>query len=271
MKIRLLAVPLLAILIIMVAIWMISPAYSNGLDGVKEKKRELAAINNKISDLEIKAEKAEELDKILKESEGEQKVLSKYVPDEKLEEEIVDKLNYIASSSGLFIFKLSVSDSQRTLSSVANVPSASYSIPQNKETDKVAAIEESSEKIALKNSTPVDLVVNFGVLGNYGSVKTLIEKVQKIKRFNDPLFLSIKNVSLEGKDASATVGDKIQAEMALNFSFLKRVNSISNVNEGIFSEGKFNMAAIEKIRSNVSDTDVPITVESSGRPNPFIP
>jgi hypothetical protein len=262
MKIKLLLAPSLIIGIIILLIWFVYPGYTNGGDslkpaGIKEKRAELQMEKEKLARIVEKNNNIKKLSDQLINSGHEQEVLMEFIPVTVAEEEIVDKLNFNASSLGISVFNLSVAQ-----------PKAAPAAP---------VIESSEPESASAKIVPLpkeeNVAVSFSVIGGYDKIKELLEKIYRLKRFNEVISLEVgAQKEATNGNASSAPADNLQVDMVLGFNTLKEVEKIGDPEGKVFSMQKFDMGTIAKIEEMKNiDVPEPLRVGESGRANPFRP
>lgn len=243
MKLKLLIAPLLVLLIIVMAIWVVAPAYR----GLVAQKEELAAAKQKLAGIQEKNAQAAKLRQELAGNTGHKELLLKYIPGGAQEEIIIENLNALALGEGLAVFNLSVADNSRKNS----VPAVS------------ATVNNSQEEIAPAVLSADSISVGVGFAGPYEKIKSFIGKLAALKRGNNITSLKIA--------AATAVPGSLQADMVLKFSYFAGGNSAISANSSIFSKGSFDTAVIEQIKSKLNTEVVPVNIGETGKTNPFLP
>ena len=241
MKIKLLIMPILLVLIAVLVIWWIYPGYQD----MKIKESELASANAKLAIIKEKNIKAEKLLDTWNNSIEQRSIIEKYIPEQKQEEDVIGSLNSLVSETGLALYDLSVSATEKKNAS---------SVRENTAETEIDAVDSAP--------TAESFNVALGAAGDYGKIKTLLGKIGSLKRFNSISSLKISS-------ASEQTG-ALQSDIALNFSYIKRTNSAINPNNKIFLTGVFDIGIADEITQKLL-TDIKATIiGSSGRENPFV-
>jgi len=252
MKTKILLVPLIISIIIALSIWLVYPAYSNGNNGVKEKYEQLKKEQKNLSNIQNKSANAQKLSSQLS-TLSDKNVLYGFIPKSAKEEEIVDNLNFLASSAGLSIFNIDLSYSkQNTLlnnSSQSNQTSDSESLPIAK-----------TFKVKIK------------VAGSYEAIKQFIGSVNKLNRYNDVTILNIKkNMNNQEENVNTSV-NMLLTDMETTFDILPQAKlSDQNVNDPIFSSDKLDTKIISKIKDARNTKVFQLDIGQKGKTNPFLP
>lgn len=243
MKLKILIAPLLIILIIVMAIWVVAPAYR----GLMAQKEELAAAKQKLADIQEKNAQAAKLKQELAGNTGQAEMLLKYIPGDAQEEIIIENLNSLAQGEGLAIFNLSVADN--ALKNSASAVSSVVNVSQEEEAPAVLSADSIS--------------VSVGFAGPYEKIRSFLGKLASLKRGNNITSLKIA--------AAAETAGSLQANMVLKFSYFAGGNSAISANSSIFSKGSFDTAVIEQIKSKLNAEIVPVSIGETGKTNPFLP
>ena len=242
MKLKLLIAPLLVILIIVMAIWVVVPAYQK----LQAQKEELAAAGLKLADIQTKNAMAAKLKQALADNPAQKDILLGYLPQKAQEEIIIENLSSLAQGEGLAVANLSMLDNSQK-----NNPSAAPV------TDPV-----SGEII------PPALAVNsisatVGIAGPYEKIRSFLGKLAAFKRDNNV-------VSLKIVPATAGAGN-LQADMVLNLAYFAGGSATVNPNSSIFSNGSFDTTVVDQIKNKLNTDIVPVNIGNTGKANPFQP
>lgn len=243
MKLKLLIAPLLVLLIIIMAIWVVAPAYQK----LQIQKEELAAARLKLADVQEKNAQAAKLKQLLADNAAQKEMLLKYLPEKAQEEVIMGNLNALMLGEGVAISNLSIMDDSR----------------KNSASAAPVAAEAGGGEIA-----PAALAVNsigagVGIAGPYEKIKSFLGKLAALRRGNDVISLKINN-------AAAAAGN-LQADMVLKFYYFAGGDSAAGANSNVFSKGDFDMAAVEQIKSRLNTEVIPVNIGETGKANPFLP
>lgn len=254
MKTKILLVPLVITIIVALSIWLVYPAYSNGKNGVKEKYEQLKKEQKKLSNIQNKSANAQKLSSQLA-SLSDKNILYGFIPRSDREEEIIDNLNFLASSAGLSVLNFNPEQNTRLNNSdQSNQDSASESLP-------VAKTFKAKVEIS----------------GSYEAIKQFFGSVNKLSRYNDITILNIKknvnnqNVNNQGENANVPA-NTLLADMEITFDILPQAKlSDQNVNDSIFSSSKLDTKIISKIKDARNTKVFQLDVGQKGKTNPFLP
>ncbi|MFA6048077.1 MAG: hypothetical protein WCV59_05570 [Parcubacteria group bacterium] len=263
MKVKILLPPLIIVSCIALMVWLVYPAYTNGVDGWKEKRDKLTSEKNNLDDAQKKAENVSRMVAQLGSNKVDQDTIATYIPDELKEEEIIDNLNFIASNEGLSVVKLSVKPETVVQQEVPTDMSG------NPVVDVSGGNPSATEDVTVKAK---NYNVEFSVVGNYEKIKNVLDKVYKLKRYNSFKTLEIaanETPGADGKKAAPT--DSLKADMILSFDVLKKFSQTVSMNNPIFSQTSFDMKVAQEIRDKKSVDVLKMSIDQAGRTNPFIP
>lgn len=248
MKLRILVTPLMIAAIIYLAIWVAIPTYSgsDGVVAVGEKQKQAA---DKLSDITVKEENAGNLVTILDNNTEQQKILAQYLPEKRMDEDVIASVNSLASDSGVFLASIALKDE-----AVIAAPVPEPIIDGN---GNVVPSEPVMPKATAKN-----FVADVALSGDYEKMWQFIVNLSNLKRFNE---ISAMEIATPPGASNGLLLMKI----SIKFNYLDRLGLIENMSNEVFATGKFNMNAIDKIKSKTSVDVSKVSVESSGRVNPF--
>lgn len=253
MKVKILLIPLVLVTSLALCIWLVFPAYFE----MQSRKKQLEKENSQVADLEQKKQKVEELMSSLNENADKQALILKFLPDSRKEEEIIRNLNEIVSQEGLSVSNISVHKPKADASlsgSAVNLENT-----QNSASSKA----ESQSKIK-------KFEVDLNMAGGYDKINNAINKINALKRFNRAVKLKIgKLVDKNNQE----IGDSLQANFVLEFNYMEmeKIESVTDTNNQIFSSGKFDISAVEKIQKLKNTEVLSVNLETSGKNNPFLP
>ncbi|MFA5962299.1 MAG: hypothetical protein WC848_06470 [Parcubacteria group bacterium] len=260
MKIKILLAPSLIVLIIVTIIWYAYPAYTNGVDGVKERSEKLVQQESLMSGLDGRISNANKLVADLDSNSFENSVVFNYVPVNTEEEKIIDNLNSLAKNNALSVLNISVFPEKETAVVVPTIDASATSyLPVSGNAGAPAPVTP--------KAVPKNLEVNFSVLGEYENIKSLLGKIQKLKRFDKVSALTIKTLINSDQVVSAS----LQADITLEFNYLDELKRLADgdIDNDIFVRGAFDKQVIGKIKDSRNiDVNNVLPGERGGN-NPF--
>lgn len=257
MKLKILIMPLIIVAIVVFSIWIVYPAYSNGVDGMKEKKDELKKEQDKLIDIQNKNQNIAKFSSQIDSLPEEKLILYKFIPETRKEEEIVNNLNFLASNSSLLVSAIDTvkSKEQARISAMAEV-------------DASVVNEKTGEKV---KQLPIDekFEARIKLEGSYDKIKEFLGNVYKLDRYNSTKSLKIEKKKGKAGEVSQSV---LSLDMAVNFNYLNKAEiSGDNINDKLFSETGLDTTIISKIKEQKSINNYALSVDQKGKTNIFVP
>ncbi|HRZ95566.1 MAG TPA: hypothetical protein P5262_03315 [Candidatus Moranbacteria bacterium] len=256
MKIKLLMAPSLIVIIIVLLIWYVYPAFTDPLtgNGVKEKAGELKKEKQLLEDAKKKSETIDNMALELNSQKmtSSRELVMEYMPESIKEYEIIDNLNYLVLKEELQGTNISVS--QPVLSKTAALPALASASGGS-----AAADEEAKPQATL-------FLVDFSAQGGYEKIKSVFEKIFGLKRFN-----RLVSIKIDSADAQNKGSDNLKAVAVLEFAFLKESGNFSSLNDPVFSKSSFDLQTVGNIEKGKATSLMDLQVDQKGKTNPFIP
>lgn len=262
MKLKVLLFPALVVIIITLLIWMVYPAYSNGTDGLKEKLKELKTEKEKLASVDSKGENISSLSSQIAANAEKKGILFEYLPENIKEEEIIDNLNYLAGKDNLLVYDLNVSREK----SVEAEP-GTITLGEAEGLTSPGADLSASASPVIPWPAVKDIKVDMSVAGNYNGMKDMLDKIYRLGRFNQVSTVEIKKPITSDKDT----GDNLEFDAVFNFKFLNKISTLSDLDNGVFSNKSFNMKVISDIENQKSTNMLNLEADQTGKSNPFFP
>jgi Tfp pilus assembly protein PilO len=249
MKLKILIVPVALIIAVIATAGIILPKALETKDAFGKLKK----AEQDLSQTADKIDKSNKLTQELTANTGKQNILLRYIPIDKQEEGVINNLDAVASAEGLVIIKLSPVSAVETAASMATAKS-----------EEEVSGGSSGSQLEVNKIKTTD--VNMMVVGSYEKIRSFLEKLDKMQRFNDVASLKISRVmNNENPDPN-----NLQAEIVLGFGYLNRV-TVASVNSEILNSGRFDMSAITKITDKATTNFSEISIGQTGKTNPFLP
>ncbi len=265
MKIKILLAPSLIIITITMLIWLVYPAYTNGIDGVKEKRQKLADQRNLMNRLDSNVGNVEKLTADLGANSIDNAVVFSYLPENKEEEKIIDNLNSLAKDSTLSVLNISVVE-PKVLDVIATTETGLSAVPLpglNPNANAQTLTPAETTKADLRK-----LSVTLSVIGDYSNIKSLLGKIQRLKRFNKISTLEIKTLLKEDQ----SISDSLQANATLEFDYLNMPSQLmkGDINNAVFANGVFDKQVMAEIKNSRSINVNNVSPGQKGGNNPFV-
>jgi len=239
--------------VIVLGISIIKPEFSQ----ILENRKNLKDIKEKLAVLNQKSQKIEQLNQELSQNPKNQETVLKYIPITRSEDFLINYLDGISYSEGVGLKDIVLGEKNANNSLSRAVPANNQAYPGG--------------DLSLQTSPqPVFFTVKFNFSSNYEKIITFLEKIDSLKRFNGTTYLKITKNYPEDKKEDATL-DSLQVDLGLDFNYLKKIASQSEVGEDIFKKEGFDSEVLKNIEKRaVNDISGPEN-KSDGRSNPFIP
>lgn len=236
--------PMIIVTIVILSIWLVYPAYSNGIDGVKEKSAQLKSEQAKLGDLQKKTLNIDALSGHLDSLSSEKEVLYNFIPETAKEEQIFDNFNFYAYSFELAVYGVTINQPERN----------------------VLRGDLEAEPALLPKAKNFKTEANLA--GSYEKIKEFLDAIEKLNRHNDFADLRIvKNFSQGSQDVS---GNFLLANIVVNFQSLDKARlSSNNMGNVAFSKNQMDTEVISEIRNRTKTSAFELNVDQKGKSNPF--
>jgi hypothetical protein len=260
MKMKILLAPSLVVVIIVLMIWFVYPAYTDPLagEGIKEKGAKLDENKAKLAGIAQKSDLIKNLSQSLNSSQmsSDRETVMNFLPDSIKEYEIIDNLNYLVLKEGLLGTAISVSQPANS----ASLPAVDLPVQEG------GLAAGAVEPVDIKPE-PATFRVDFSVQGSYDKIKSIFRKIYGLKRFNRTAALKIEPAEQDKKGS-----DNLKATASLEFAYFKESGKFNTVEDGVFSKEKFDTQVARDIETRKETSLLPpLQVDQKGRINPFIP
>jgi hypothetical protein len=181
----------------------------------------------------------------------------KYIPTSRSEDFLINYLDGISYAEGIGIRDVVLKEKKTD-------DSLYQAIPEN------GQIYQEGILPLPVSPQPVFLTVKFNLFSSYEKIITLLEKIDGLKRFNETTYLKIAKTYPEDNKEDATL-NFLQVELGLDFNYLKKIASQSEVGEDIFKKEGFDSEVLKKIEGRAVNDVADPESQSDGRSNPFTP
>ncbi len=250
----------MVVIIIILLIWVVYPAYTNPLgNGVKEKMTEYDKLKTELDEIKGKSSTIQALASELNSSSrtADKDTLMDFLPQKVREYEIIDNLNYLILKEELLGLAISVLQPDKKSSAAI--------ITEEEETGTSMGVSAVPSE---KKAEPTFFRVNFSVQGGYDKIKDIFLKVYGLRMFNKIVSLKIEPAAKEGEAAS----DSLKATAILEFAFMEESGSFTSPKDSVFSKTTFDNQVLKDINNKKNTPLLPdLTVDIKGKANPFLP
>ncbi len=256
MKLKVLLTPVLIVVIVVFIIWVIVPSFM----AIQTQLKNQSDLQSKLSDIQTKTVMAGKLAQELSASAAQEDSLNNYLPDSRKVEDIVSELNSVADNSGVSISNLSLDQSQGNIGTAMS-PAAN------------------AQTATSPSGKPVSFDVDYGIIGSYSNIKSVIEELSKLARFNSIDSLKITEASSgsgqssapsQGAATNSAPQNYLQADMTLVFNYLPNTG-VADISNSIFTSGNFDMSVVDNIKNKTNANAAEVSVGTAGTTNPFLP
>lgn len=264
MNLKIFLVPLSIALMIWASIGIISPKYSEVQLLRESLKKEAENLNN----LNVQEKNKNKLVSDLEANSKQKDILLKYLPREANYEEIVDNLNFISKQNNLLAYDISVEKEEAPsgISLAKAVSDASV------DEDGTIANPKAAAKASASLSGVRNIYVSFGAVGAYENVRTMLDQISKLKRFNQIVNLKIDKVKNgEEKDDGVDYpsSNNLQMTATIAFNYAPKISASNNLNNAIFSSDALDISVADKIEKRYTMSISDLKVDPTDRPNIF--
>lgn len=245
MRLKILFFPAALAISIILIVWFIAPEFSI----IKDKMSELNSEEKSLQEIMDKKQNLNSLETSLISNADKESLVLNYLPSVRKEEEIINTLDYLATSSGISLLSLTA-----TYAKASNALSASAIANQAGNSEEALKSEIAAKKIEAKLS----------LVGSYEGIKSFLDHVYKTEKANDIYFV---NISRQPES------DSLLAKVNVNFSYLPQIslNVDDSLADPVFSQKEFKFAIVDNLMSLISGRIPEIEVGSAGKANPFLP
>lgn len=241
------------LLVIIFGVSVIWPEFSL----ILENRKNLKDVKEKLAVLAQKSQKIEQLSQELSQNPKNQETVLKYIPISRNEDFLINYLNGIFYAEGIGIRDIALEEKKIDTSLIQAIPENGQIYPEG--------------SLPLQASPqPVFLTAKFNFFSSYEKITALLGKIDDLKRFNETIYLKIAKTYPEDKKEDATL-NFLQVELGLDFNYLKKIASQSEVGEDIFKKEGFDSEVLKKIEEKAVNDVADPESQSDGRSNPFTP
>lgn len=279
MRLKLLFFPIVLVVCVAIFIGYIWPEINN----LKIANEEKMATEQSLKEAKEKQAVVEQLGAQIASSTAEKSLVYSYLPDKKVEEQIIAAINYLAADSQVSLATVSLTD-------VFEKISASGSDPYSESGSSAAMAENNGNSKSNQNQANNNKVqfseASITIIGDYEKIRFFLDQIQKMTLFN-----KIKSVKIytkkENSSGNAGAGannnastdsgnvppnNNIFADVVIDFGYLKS----SKDDKAVKLKSDLDNETINVLKQYVSQktaTLLPIGGDSGnkGKINPFIP
>lgn len=272
MRLKFLFFPIMLVVSVAIFIGYIWPALGNikkiNEDRI-EKTKEMQLVKEKQAAIELIGKK------ISDNVEGES-VVNSYLPETRVEEQIIGGINYLAGDANVSLINISLEEAKKDPgATIAAVSDSQIAATLTGAVDPLTG-QNVPDNANLTQTTSVKI----SLVGEYAKIKMFLDNLQRMPIFNTVKAVSItKQKSEEVKavetDAAAAVGEgvvdsSLAAEIEVDFGYLNVARINSQQVEGFSAE--LDNETVSSLRGYISQKSQAIGNEGAikGKANPFL-
>lgn len=252
MKLKIIFFPIALVVVIWLSIFVIKP--------------EIFVIKDKMSLLEVKKVELENIIKKqgtidslvgnLNSKADREKIIIDYLPVNREEEEVINKIYQRAIDAKTKISSLSVTEGS----------------PETGQTAATAPVSSDDDlEVMPKNKLIGAQAV---VVGTYDQIRQFFKYVYAMEKLNSIHSLNIKQEMSTGEGAEAGVSKltgKLTADMTLSFDFSPALKVNKDKDLPIFSRPDFDFTIADKVEKLLAEKVAAVKTDTTGKKNPFTP
>lgn len=239
MRLKFLFFPVVLVISLAIFIAYIWPDFQKIIDLNKENGENKA----KLESINLKKDKIKQMAvKIASDTEGES-FIKNYLPEKKVYEQIINRLNFLATDSGVSLIDISAASSAKSSQQSAAV--------------KTGAASDSLNLYEVKVS----------INGDYPKIRSFLDQVHFL-----PLFNSIKSLDIykreKGQNETASPNDLI-ADIVISFAYMEQLKPSEEEKSAFIPEPETYSTTVATLKAYVSQKTPDVVYEKKGKDNPF--
>jgi len=262
MRLKFLFFPLMLLICVFVFIKFVLPEFGRLNEANKAKKDAQQLLKN----IEEKKKAVNLLSQKISETAEYKDVVYNYLPNRKVEEQIIASVNFLAADAQVYLVDISIDN---VASGKAGLRSAAPAVNVSSETGEAADVAQNKEMLSSKTTIKV--------LGDYENIQLFLGQLQRMALINNLKSINISKQT-ENAPASSSEGEtnqstKLVAEIAMDFGYLEQVK----VNADNLAKFEATLDDnVVKVLSNYTSRKMVSALPSSsdiaeGKVNPFFP
>ncbi len=250
-------------------------------DSITSINKNIKSVQAEINKIEQRKTNIISLDESLQ-SQGEDKnLVENYYPEIRKEEDVINKINQIAFSTGVYISEMNIDYgddiSKEKMNKFLAIPKY-VPIPEIVPKNSTKTASSTPASISAKKDVLSKLVaVNLKIYGNYDQIKSFLNTLYPIGLLSNIESFEIKKDANEQKkaegDSDKNSSTLLTSNITINFGYLKKGNSkLAELLESPTMEVKqFDFNIIDKFRDLLLEKYSNSEIGETGESNPFFP
>ena len=259
MRLKILLTPMAFFIAVVVAIWFVWPAIMD----VQTNMDDIKASESKLQSSENKKANSEALANSLNSNKEKEDFVLSYLPPSRSEDKIVNGINYMATSSGLNLMSIDVSDDKDAVAQQA--PSESIAL----DTTNAGSPMDATSSGDVQTAQPLkakfsDVKISFS--GKYSNIKIFLEQVYAMKMLNK--ITSLKIETSGSTDASSGSEATLLVNADIKFGYMPLIRKEGDTSK-IFTKNEFDFSAYSELQKQATSSVPGIDGMQAGKEDPF--
>lgn len=243
MRFKVLIPPLLVVMMLILVVWYIKPAF----DVLLEKKADVLTKETKLEKAKTTINNVGSLNSSLDTERDFEGMVSRYLPNMLNQEQVIDAFNFLATQSGVVIMKMELKQ-----------PIRSQVAPK----EEVGGAANTPKAISLAVQT---FTFSGSVVGTYENIKEFFDRLAHMERFQKITLFSIAaDSNVRPVDINHLVGT-----FETEFGYLPLNPVVAAADMSVFSSTEFDFTNASKLLEQATSVIPPSETGQAGKPNPF--
>lgn len=282
--------PLSVVLSLVIIIGYIYPSwFGEDANSIKNIKNEIEKKNEELLTVKAKKGNMTKLTQSLQNNADLESLINKYYPTYRNDEDVVNNINNVAFSEGVFLVNMGIEykkieasdDPVRVMAIPLKMSNVENNLitPENMNVDgiggEIPLTDENGVSIADLAKARIKFIeANLEINGNYDQIKRFLVSLNKVGLLNN-----IKSFEISKKEKQDTVDDEesvsadfLTAKTVIGFGYLISANRPINdlLSSDLFDKGEFNFYDVDSKRSILIGNYKKSEVGEVGISNPFL-
>ncbi|MFA6183784.1 MAG: hypothetical protein WC682_01640 [Parcubacteria group bacterium] len=282
MKLKFLLMPVSVIVSLVLIIWHIYPTwFGTEASSIKNIKIEIKKENDEISNIKQKRDNAIKLIQSLKENEESELLVEKYYPTYRNDEDVVNNINNIAFTEGVFLLNMGIDYKNIEL---LEDPVKVMALPLEKNPQGTVASTATSATAVAKESvaTPAEvkskikyIKADLEIYGSYDQIKRFMISLNKAGLLNNVQSFKIykkDNPESNVGESSEKASDVLNADLGVGFGYMisPKEEVASLLNKEMFNNSEFDFSSIIAKKDILTGNYRKSEIGETGSSNPFL-
>ena len=290
MKLKILLMPFSVVLSLVLIIGYIYPSwFGEDANSIKNIKNEIEKKNEELLIVRAKKGNMTKLTQSLQNNADLESLINKYYPTYRNDEDVVNNINNVAFSEGVFLVNMGIEYKKVEASDdpvrVMAIPLKMSNVENNLVTPENVSVDGIGGEILLADENGILLTdlakarikfieANLEINGNYDQIKRFLVSLNKVGLLNNiKSFEILKNEKQETADDEENVSvDFLTAKTVIGFGYLISANRPINdlLSSDLFDKGEFNFYDVDSKRGILIGNYKKSEVGEVGISNPFL-